>query len=262
MPRIVVLHPGEMGAAVGAALMEVGADVCWLPAGRTAATRVRAEEARIRPVDNVDGVDLVVSICPPAHALDVARAVTGFAGLFVDANAVSPSTAAQVEQIVTGGGAAYVDGGIIGPPPRERGTTRLYLSGPRADEVGRVFHEARIEPVVLDAGPFAASATKMTYAAWSKISAALLLSARETARALDVDDVLRAEWKISQPELIARLESAERSATAKGWRWKAEMQEVARTFADAGQPDGFGAAAAQVFAAYPRPSTPGAAPAR
>ncbi len=255
MPRIAVLHPVEMGSAVGAALMDVGADVCWLPTGRSAATRVRAQEARIRPVDDLAGVDLVVSICPPAHALDVARSVAGFTGLFVDANAVSPSTAAQVEQVVTGGGASYVDGGIIGPPPRERGTTRLYLSGHRADEVGRVFHEALIEPVVLDAGPIAASATKMTYAAWSKISAALLLSALETARALDVDDVLRAEWEISQPELAARLESARRSATAKGWRWEAEMQEVARTFADAGQPDGFGAAAAQVFAAYRRPST-------
>ncbi|MGH3897305.1 MAG: hypothetical protein ACRDTA_03455 [Pseudonocardiaceae bacterium] len=27
-------------------------------------------------------------------------------------------------------GAAVVDGGIVGPPPRDSGTTRLYLSGP------------------------------------------------------------------------------------------------------------------------------------
>jgi len=28
MPRVAILHPGEMGSAVGAALMDVGADVC------------------------------------------------------------------------------------------------------------------------------------------------------------------------------------------------------------------------------------------
>ena len=253
MPRVAILHPGEMGAAVGAALRAVGVDVSWLPAGRSSDTRARADRADIGPIDDLTSVDIVLSICPPAHALDVARSVAGFPGLYVDANAVSPATAAGVADIVTAGGAAYVDGGIIGPPPRDRGTTRLYLSGDRAGEVAQVFHEGRIEPVVVDAGPFAASATKMTYAAWSKISAALLLSAHETAKALDVDDVLRAEWEISQPELLARLESAGRSATAKGWRWEAEMREVARTFADAGQPDGFGAAAARVFGAYPRP---------
>lgn len=256
MSRVVILHPGEMGAAVGAALLEVGGDVCWLPTSRSTETRNRATENGLRPVTGLGGVDIVISVCPPAHALDVARSVAGFGGLFVDANAVSPQTAAEVAGIVTAGGAAYVDGGIIGPPPRDRGTTRLYLSGQRAGEVARVFHEARIEPVVVDAGPFAASATKMTYAAWSKITAALLLSVHETATALDVDDVLRAEWEVSQPELAARLEGARRSAAAKGWRWEGEMHEIARTFADVGQPAGFGATAAQVFAAYERPTRP------
>ena len=43
--RVAILHPGEMGAALGSALVDVGHEVCWLPAGRSAATRRRAAAA-------------------------------------------------------------------------------------------------------------------------------------------------------------------------------------------------------------------------
>ena len=251
-----------MGAAVGAALVEAATDVVWLPAGRGDETHRRAGAAGLTPVDDVRDCDVVLSVCPPGHAVEVAEAAAGFSGVYVDANAVSPATAAEVARVVTASGAAYVDGGIIGPPPHEPGTTRLYLSGDRAGEVARLFVDARIEPVVVDGGRFAASATKMTYAAWTKASAALLLAAHETAVRLEVDDVLEAEWGISQPQLADRLASARRSAAAKGWRWEAEMREIARTFAAAEQPDGFGEAAAEVFARYPRLATPRGAPLR
>ena len=254
MSRVAVLHPGEMGAAVGAALVETGHEVVWLPVGRSAATRRRAVAAGLVEADDLDGCDVVLSVCPPGAAVELARSVAGFAGLYVDANAVSPATAEAVAATVQAGGAAYVDGGIIGPPPHEPGTTRLYLSGARASEVARLFLDSRVEPVVVGAGRFAASATKMTYAAWTKISAALLLSVAEAAARLDVDDVLRAEWAVSQPDLSARLESTQRSAHAKGWRWEAEMREIAATFAAAGVPSGFGESAAEVFGAYEQPT--------
>ena len=253
MPRVAVLHPGEMGSAVGAALVTTGAEVVWRSAGRGAATRRRADDAGLHEADDLERCDVVLSVCPPGAAADVARSVAGFRGVYVDANAVSPATAEAVAAIVEAGGAAYVDGGIIGPPPREPGTTRLYLSGDRAGEVARLFVDSRLEPVVVEAGRFAASATKMTYAAWTKVSAALLLSVHEAAERLDVDDVLRAEWADSLPELAERLESARRSATAKGWRWEAEMREIAATLAAAGLPAGFGDSAADVFGRFPRP---------
>ena len=253
MPRIVVLHPGEMGSAIGAALVETGVEVGWRSVGRGASTRRRAEAAGLVEADDVQGWDVVLSVCPPRAAVEVARSVAGFDGLYVDANAISPATAEAVAATVEAGGATYVDGGIIGPPPREPGTTRLYLSGDRAGEVARLFLDARLEPVVVDAGRFAASATKMTYAAWTKVSAALLLSAHEAAERLDVDDVLRAEWEVSQPGLADRLMSAQRSATAKGWRWEAEMHEIAATFAAVGLPADFGESAAEVFGGFPRP---------
>ncbi len=256
MTVVAVLHPGEMGAAVGAALVEVGMEVVWLPAGRSAHTRARAAAAGMRAVDDLEGVDLVLSVCPPGAAVDVAELVAQqrFSGTYVDANALSPDTARKVATVVAAAGAAYVDGGIIGPPPHRPGTTRLYLSGDGAHDVARTFFDGRLEPVVVDASPFAASATKMTYAAWTKISAALLVATRDAARALDVEDVLRAEWATSLPELAARLDAAEASARNKGWRWEAEMREIARTFAAAGVPSAFGEAAAAVFGRYERPA--------
>ena len=53
----------------------------------------------------------------------------------MDANAVSPATAAKVADAVD----EFVDGGIVGSPPREPGTTRLYLSGERAADVAALF---------------------------------------------------------------------------------------------------------------------------
>jgi hypothetical protein len=95
-----------------------------------------------------------------------------------------------------------------------------------------------------------ASAVKMAYAAWTKGTAALLLAVRETARAEGVEDALVAEWARSLPDLADAHARAVRSATAKGWRWVAEMDEIAATFAAAGQPDGFHRAAAEIYRRY------------
>ena len=256
MTQIAILHPGEMGAAIGGALVDLGHDVCWRPDGRGAATRRRAADAGLRECDDVLGCDLVISICPPAAAIDVARSVGDFTGIYLDANAISPDTARDVAAIVSGHGADYVDGGVVGGPPTTAGTARLYLSGRRCADVAAIFAGARIEPRIVGPTEYAASAVKMTYAAWTKISAALLLAAHDTAVALEVGDALDREWAQSQgasPALAQRLESARRSAATKGWRWEDEMREIARTFAGAGQPDGFGSAAADVFSRHPRP---------
>jgi 3-hydroxyisobutyrate dehydrogenase-like beta-hydroxyacid dehydrogenase len=235
-----VLHPGEMGSAIGAALQSVGHEVVWASVGRSEATRARA--AAFRDLASADEVareaQIILSICPPHAALDVARAVSGDA-LYIDANAISPARAREIAVLQP----QFVDGGIVGPPPRAAGETRLYLSGDRAAEVAAIFEgsivEARLVPD--------ASAVKMTYAAWSKGTAAMLLAIRDVARHYGVEDALAAEWRDSVPELPDRLASAERSAVRKGWRWVGEMEEIADTFAAAGRPEGFHRAAAQVF---------------
>ena len=252
MAIVGVLHPGAMGSAVGAALRAQGHEALWASEGRSAATAARAQTAGMRDVGTVAAVlaraEVVLSICPPHAALETAELAAGFDGLYVDANAVSPDTARAAEEVV---GGRFVDGGIIGPPPSQPGTTRLYLSGGRAASVAPLFGDGPLEAIVLDGGVGAASALKMSYAAWTKGTAALLVAIRATAREHGIDDALLHEWALSQPRLAERYERAVEASAEKGWRWVSEMREIAQTFAAANQPDGFHLAAAEVFASPP-----------
>ena len=237
-----LLHPGEMGAAVGAVLRGRGNRVVWASEGRSAETRARAEAAALEDVGSVSKVaeaDVIFSICPPHAALEVAASLGTFGGVYVDANAVSPATAAKVGDAVD----EFVDGGIVGSPLREPGTTRLYLSGERAAEVAELFAGSVLDTRLVSN----ASAVKMAYAAWSKGTAAMLLAIRELARREGVEETLLAEWELSLPDLLERWQRAARSAEAKGWRWVGEMEEIAATFEAAGLPPGFHQAAAEVF---------------
>jgi 3-hydroxyisobutyrate dehydrogenase-like beta-hydroxyacid dehydrogenase len=249
MTTVGLLHPGAMGAAVGAALVSAGHDVIWTSEGRSAHSRERAREAGLRDVDGVQALittsEMVLSICPPDAAIDVARSAAGLSGIFVDANAISPATSLQIRGII---GDRCVDGGIVGPPPVRDGTTRLYLSGDTAGWVAQQFSGTTMQAQVINgAGPVAASALKMVYGAWTKGSAALLLAIEQTASANGIADVLHDEWKLSQPALRDRLTAARQAADAKGWRWEGEMRQISATFLAAGQPGGFHEAAAEVF---------------
>jgi 3-hydroxyisobutyrate dehydrogenase-like beta-hydroxyacid dehydrogenase len=241
-----------MGAAIGGELRRVGHEVMWATEGRSDETVRRAEEAGLRKTTTVadvaDACDVIISVCPPHAALDVAHSVAGFGGIFVDGNAVSPATARAVAATVR----RCVDGGIVGAPPSAVSSTRLYLSGNEAAQIASLFVGTNVVARVVSGGIGAASAVKMTYAAWTKGTAALLLAIRDVALAERVDETLRQEWGESLPGLTERLERAERSARAKGWRWVGEMEEIAATFAAAGSPDGFHEAAAEVFRTYPR----------
>jgi 3-hydroxyisobutyrate dehydrogenase-like beta-hydroxyacid dehydrogenase len=252
MTTVGLLHPGEMGAAVGGCLVSVGHEVLWDPAGRSRATTGRALAGELTGVafDRLIARSSVIfSICPPHAALDVARQVAdaGYAGCYVDANAVSVATAQQVAAVVTAAGGTYVDGGIIGQPPEVAGYTRLYLSGARADEVRVLFNRSALEARIAEGPPFAASSVKMAYAAWTKGSSALLLAARALARANGVERTLLAEWSMSQKTLGDQSERAAGAAAAKGWRWVAEMEEIAASMQAAGLPPGFHEAAADIF---------------
>lgn len=199
-----------------------------------------------------------MSVCPPHAALEVARSVSGFGGVFVDANAISPATTRTIGEVIEAGGGLYVDGGIVGPPPRVHGTTRLYLSGRSALLVAELFDETVLEPRVVSNEIGAASAVKMAYAAWTKGTAALLLAVRALARAEDVESTLLDEWRTSLPELPATSVGAARAAATKGWRWVGEMEEIASAFAAVDLPDGFHLAAAETFRRSPRLESAGA----
>ena len=132
-----LLHPGEMGSAVGAAVKVTGARVVWASEDRSLATRSRAARSGLEDVGTFDtlvaGSDFILSICPPDAAIDVARAVARrFRGIYIDANAISPASARSIAALIEAAGGNFVDGGIVGPAPAKHGTTRLYLAGQNA----------------------------------------------------------------------------------------------------------------------------------
>lgn len=243
-----VLHPGDMGVTVAAAC---SGTVLWASEGRSAETCERAAGAGLTDAGDlaslVAAADIVISICPPhgAEALAATVADAGFAGCYVDANAVSPATARRIATRFE----HFVDGSVIGPPAREPGTTRLYLAGPDAERVAQRFDGSLLDARVLDGGGIgAASALKMAYASWTKGTNALLVAVAALAAAEGVSDDLTAEWALSQQGLSQRLTYTAIRSAPKAWRWVGEMDEVADTFAAAGLPDGFHRAASEVFA--------------
>jgi 3-hydroxyisobutyrate dehydrogenase-like beta-hydroxyacid dehydrogenase len=253
MTTIGLLNPGEMGSMVGAAVRSGGSRVLWAGEGRSGATRKRASDAGLEDVGSVTALvrasDVILSVCPPHAAADVATQVAAlrFAGTYVDGNAVSPATAREIGGIVEKVGATFVDGGIIGPPPVKPGSTRFYVSGAGAERIAALLTAGPLQSIVVPGGSGAASAVKMAYASWTKGSAALLLAVCAMASAEGVEDSLVREWKISQPELSARAESAAKSNAKKAWRFIGEMEEIAATFAAAGLPDAFHQGAAEIY---------------
>lgn len=253
MTKVGILHPGEMGSSIGACARQAGAEVCWVAAGRGPYTRRRADEAGLMALDGLDAlsgsVDIIISVCPPDAARDVARATVaaGFDGIYVDGNAVSPDTARDVAKIVKQNGCDYVDGGIIGPPALRPGVTRMYLSGDGAGKVAELFQGSNLNVIDLGPGDAAASALKMCYASWTKGTSALLLAIRALARSEGVDEALVQEWSGSQSGLAERAEGAARGSSRKAWRFVGEMLEIAHSFEAAGLPGGFHRGAAELY---------------
>ncbi len=249
---VALLHPGNMGASIGAAAAASGTQFLWASSGRGQATRKRAEQAGLCDVgtlaDAVHQSEIVVSVCPPHAAAEVARAVAAekFSGIYLDANAVSRATAEEIGIIVSAAGASFVDGGIIGSPVKQAGTTRLYLSGARAAEVAELFHGSMLDARPIGTAPGQASALKVAYAAWTKGTDALVLAIRALAAHEGVEQALLDEWSISQPALAKKCDRAAAVAVPKAWRYVGEMQEIAEAFENAGLPGGFHNAAAQI----------------
>jgi hypothetical protein len=251
-PIVAVLHPGAMGSSVGAALAGRARAVCALD-GRSAATRARAAADGLEDLGDeatlAREADVLISVCPPHAAGELAARVTalGFRGCYVDANAVAPETARRIAAVVEAVGADFVDGGIVGPPARHRGLTRLWLSGSRAPEIAALFTDSALETALLDDRPGSASALKMAFAAWTKGTTALLAAIRALADAEGVSDGLFEQWRILLPELAEGSDARIAGTLPKAWRFVGEMEEIARTFADRGLPDGFHLAAAEVY---------------
>jgi 3-hydroxyisobutyrate dehydrogenase-like beta-hydroxyacid dehydrogenase len=246
VPTVAILAPGDMGHATGAVLRRGGVRVITNLAGRSSRTADFAKTAGIEPVADdqilVRDADILLSIAPPGEAVGIARriaaalAATKATLLYVDCNAISPDTSREIGAIVSEAGAVYVDAGIIGPPPKPgENRTRFYVAGPQAAAAAAAALGAYgLDIRIVDGGIGAASALKMCYAATTKGMQALATQALVAAETLGVTDALRAEFAISRANFLAEIESGLPKVPAKAYRWVAEMEEIAATFAGVG----------------------------
>lgn len=231
-----VITAGEMGASIGRRLAKAGARVLTSTVGRSAATVARAREAGMIGVGDEELVagDIVLSIAPPAIALDMARRSTeamtrsGHRPVYLDCNAVSVDTVREIGRVIEAAGARFVDASIIGGPgrPDEPGPA-LYLAGETPEDIERLRRfgvRARST-----GGPIgAASALKMSYGGLNKGLTALAAAMTLAATRAGAADAFRQELAESQPALLARIAEGLPDMYSKAYRWDFEMREVAR----------------------------------
>ncbi|MFE3413109.1 DUF1932 domain-containing protein [Streptomyces mirabilis] len=252
-----ILHPGSMGAAVAACAATNAANVLCCTDGRSPASLARAQEYGLTAVSSLpellERCDMVISLCPPAAAEDVAAEVAshGFSGWYVDANAISPERMHRIEEMLSSRAKAVVDGGVIGSPPVNGKSPLLVLSGP-AHAVARVealFVDTAVRTKMLGPTIGQASALKLAYASFQKTSRVLVALSIGLARAHDVDQELlditlqRTNSYLAEPEYVAK-------TAARAWRWGPEMEEVADTLEAAGLPSEMLRAAATTLARW------------
>ena len=154
-----VIHPGNMGVFVAATARNTGHDVRWASAGRSAATRERAEGAGLRDAGSLAELCRTCSVlverlpAPRRRGGGASRSLAlGYQGLYVDANAISPQRVQRIGEAMAAAGVPFVDGGIVGGPAWEGGQTWLYLAGADAAEAASLFTAGPLETTVLGRG--------------------------------------------------------------------------------------------------------------
>ncbi|GHH24383.1 NAD(P)-dependent oxidoreductase [Streptomyces rubradiris] len=254
MTVVGILHPGSMGAAIAAQAKQSGAKVVWCPSGRSSASSERAGKYGLEPVGSLaamaDQADIILSICPPAHAVEVAAAVAAqpFSGVYVDGNAISPATMDRISTLFDQSGATVVDGSVIGSPPSASKSTRLYLAGPREPvaAVASVFSGSAVHVRLLPGPLGQASALKLSYSSYQKASRALAAVAHALAAEHGVEEELD---EIAQGRTTSYLAETAYfpKVAARAWRWAPEMEQVARALDEAGLPSELATASAGVM---------------
>lgn len=230
-----LLHPGQMGAAVAAQILTNGHTVLWCPDGRSPATMQRAQDAGLRPAplnELLATSEIVLSICPPAVAEEIATTVAGFGyrGIYVEANAISPARMHRIATRFTGAGTTVIDGCIFGSPPGGRPPARLYLAGAltAVRQIADLFTGSLVESVILGEYPGQASALKMTFACFQRTSRTAAALAHALADDHGITSALLAEAARMSRDILANRDYLS-SVAARAWRWSPEMLEVADT---------------------------------
>lgn len=250
--KVGILHPGAMGVSIAQSAIDSGCVVFWASEGRRAQTRARAGSAGLSDLGTIDRLgrecSVILSVCPPEFALDVARRVanTGFTGVFADLNALAPQRKTTLAQETSDRGIRFADGGIIGLPTRTSGQTTLFLSGEAAHDVAACFAGGAIAARVLGPEPGRASALKILFAAYNKGSIALFTALYGAAQQYGVLAELQGQF-MQRGLTLARIETEILRAAPKAWRWIGEMGEISAALEAVNMPGDFHGAAATVY---------------
>ena len=250
--KLGVLHPGAMGVSLAQSALDSGCDVFWASDGRGPSTHQRASRAGLIDLGTIERLceecAVILSVCPPEFAADVAEAVakTGFTGILADLNAVAPQRKSDFANAMSERGIRFADGGIIGLPTRTHGETTVFLSGEAAHDVAACLTNGAIGVRVLPGGTGRASALKILFAAYNKGSIALFASLYAAARQYGVLDELQQQFA-QRGVALATIETQILRAAPKAWRWVAEMQEISAALEAVNMPGEFHQAAATVY---------------
>ncbi|MFK0238227.1 NAD(P)-dependent oxidoreductase [Streptomyces vinaceus] len=251
MTTIGLLHPGSMGAAIGGQLVRAGHQVLWCPEGRSTTTVERAASNGLTASDLphlLADAEVVLSICPPAAAEALARTAQGYAGIWVEANAITPQRTTRIASLLPA--SVVVDGGIVGSPPTGSKHPTLYLSGPAAtDTVADMFTGTDVRTSILGNGIGQASALKLSYSSFQKASRVLAAVSYGLATEHDVEEELLTIAGKRAGSYLTEIDYIPKTA-ARAWRWGPELIEAADMLRDAGLPDEMLRAAAAVLARW------------
>ena len=255
---VAVIGTGDMGSAVGAALVRAGYRVVTAGDGRSAHSLELARRAGIEDVHALEaavaGASLVLSIVPPAAATTFAASAAaamlnvGAQPVFADCNAVAPATVRAIERALHKTGAPFADVGIVGRGPTPRGErTRFYASGAARSAVLELdCRELALVDLGNDVGT--ASAMKMAYSALNKGTDALFATVLIAAERLGVRPALMQELEGSQRQALERMRARVPFLGATAQRFAPEMAEIARTYQSVGVTPAFHQGAEWLYA--------------
>lgn len=248
-----ILHPGSMGISLAATANNSGFKPYWVPSDRSEATLKRAMEHTLLPAASLAELSAkcprIISVCPPHAAVEVAQAVaaSGFQGLYADVNAIAPAKSIEIGHFLNERGIQYVDGGIVGGPAWEPDSTWLYLSGGAASDIAEIFSKGPLETEILGEEIGKASALKMSFAAYTKGTTAMLCAIVASADQYGVRDALEKQWSRNGSSFAEQTRNRISRVTAKAWRFSGEMKEIAETLEAAGLPGGFHQASQEIY---------------
>jgi 3-hydroxyisobutyrate dehydrogenase-like beta-hydroxyacid dehydrogenase len=238
-----LMTPGDMGQALALQIKARGLTVYTALNRRSERSRALAREAGLTDLGTLARLvaesDVVLSVMNPGAALDFAREAavalrdSGRHTLIVDCNAIAPDTAHAIAGLIQSAGGRFLDAGIIGPPPRGEANTNLYVSGPRAADLGALAGPQLAVRVVSERiGD--ASALKMCFGALNKGTQALWLEVLIAAQRLGVAELLEQQLRQSRAELLDWALRQFPALPPKAYRWAPEMVEISKTLAAAG----------------------------